>query len=432
MVLEDQNVVIIDDDAERLDRVNESLDVQTIEGMGCHPDILELAGCGNADMVIAVTKSDEINMVACQMAYSLYNVPKKIARVRHSSYLNLVRGHLFTPDNMPVDVIISPEIEVAESVLRILNIPGAFDATEFAHGQITMVGVRVGKDSPVNDVPLQYLSEGAAFGFVVTAIYRNERAIVPRGSDHLEEGDEVYFVCHTDDLLDVMTMMGYEQPLKTKRAMVLGGGHIGVEVAKRLEQEKVNVRLLDRSHTRCDFLSDLLNKTTVIHGDAMDKDLLEQENIAGMDAVIAVTSDDSVNIVSSILAQQMGAESVVTRINRSDFTPIVESVKLPKIISPLEITASRILQHVRRGHIHSLYTIHGGHAQMIEAQVRKHSVITGNQIQDVKLPEGVIIAAIFTPGEGVVLPKPDTVIRENDRVILFSTVEQVADVEVLF
>ena len=429
---ENHNVVIIDNDPRRLKRVNETVDVQTILGMGCHPDILEQSGAETADMLIAVTKSDEINMVACQMGYSLFNIPTKIARVRHPAYLELTAGHLFTPDNMPVDVIISPEVEVADSVMRTISLPAAFDVKEFAQGQILMVGVRIDADSPVINVPLQDLAKAGQSEFVVMAIFRDDRIITPVGVDHMEEGDEIYFICLGKDIHDIMSLLGYEARQHIRRAMIIGGGSTGEEICSRFEQAGIATKLFVEEIARANYLADTLNHTTVIHGTGLDREILQEENIADMDMVLAVTPNDEENLLSSVMARDLGVENIVTRINRVDYMHFSESLGLKKILSPLEITASRILQYVRRGHIYGLHAIHQGSAQVFEVLVHKESEVEGQQISAIELPEGVTIGAIYSEKSGVILPRHTTVINRGDRVILFSTVEKLSEVEELF
>lgn len=431
LVMENHSVVMIDNDDERLARVNDTIDVQTIHGMGCHPDVLEQAGCGSADMLIAVTKSDEVNMVACQMAYSLFDVPKKIARVRHASYLKLIRGHLFTDDNMPVDVIISPEVEVAKSILQTLDVPGAFDATVFADNEVSLIGVRLPKTSPVMHIPMKHLTTSSNLEFIVVAIYRHGRVIIPRGSDHIEPGDEVYLVCPKKENDHVMSFLGFESHKNVEKAFIIGGGQLGLELCKNFEKRGVDVQILENDMTRAEYLSEYLEDTMVIHGDAIDKDLYEQEAVATADVVLSATDDDSVNILSSALAKQVGAKNIITRINRNNFMPLVTSVDLQKIVSPLEITASKILQHVRKGEVIHVHTINDGNAQMIEAMVHYESHIAGMKLKDIKLPNGVAFCAIYN-SNGVVLPRPDTIIQVDDRVILFSTVENISVVDKLF
>ena len=432
LVMENHSVVMIDNDEGRLAHANDTVDVQTIHGIGCHPDILEMAGAGSADMLIAVTKSDEVNMVACQMAYSLFHVPKKIARVRHGSYLKLVHGHLFTDANMPVDVIISPEVEVAKSIIETLDVPGAFDATLFANKEVSLIGVRLPASSPVMNIPMKHLTTSSDLEFVVVAIYRNDRVIIPRGSDHIEAGDEVYLVCRQSDVEHVMSFLGFEARKAVNHAFIIGGGQIGIELCKHFEERGVKVRVLEGNPERARHLAETLSKTLVLQGDAVDRDLYLQERVGEMDVVISVTDDDSVNILSSVLARQLGAGNIITRINKNNFMPLIDSVGLQKIISPLEITASKILQYVRRGEIHNVHTVHDGSAQMIEAQVRYESPIVGMKVSDIKLADGVTICAIYSPTQGVILPRSNTVIQANDRVILFATVENISAVDMLF
>lgn len=428
LVAEEHDVVVIDSDPINLRKVGEALDVQTIEGMGSHPTVLEQAGCAEADMLIAVTRSDEINMIACQMAYSLYHVPLKIARVRDASYLSVTNHGVYTPENMPVDVIISPEREVANAIVRTLEIPGAFDAAYFAGGLIAMVGVRVGPSCVLLNTPFRKVMAGLMFPMVAVAIVRAGRLIVPYGSDHLEPGDELYFLAHREDVSKFMSLLGFDD-YEAKRAFVIGGGNIGYGVCRRLEDMGLAVKVLERNRERAEYLADVLNNTVVLHGDALDRDLLEQEAMKDMDVVVCATSDDAANALSSILAKQMGAKSVITLAIQQSFLDLGSSLGLDKIISPREITASRILQHTRRGQVQSLHSIHGGIGEIIEVQVHAESPLSGKRIADVGLPEGVIVGALIRTDGSIDIPSAQTKIAMGDTAIIFSAAGTVTYVE---
>lgn len=431
LVMEDHDVVVVDNDTANLRHVSEQLDVQTIEGMGSHPTILEQAGCDTADILIAVTQSDESNMIACQMGYSLFDVPLKIARVRDASYLSVTRHGVYTPENMPVDVIISPEREVSNAIVRTLEIPGAFDAAYFANNQIAMIGVKIQEDCDLCRKSFKKLSQEGDVPFVAVAIIRRNRLIVPYGSDHLEVGDELFFVTKRDDVPRSMSMIGYEKQ-QTRRAFVIGGGNIGFGICKRLEEMGMSVRVLEQDRERAEFLADVLDNTTVLHGDALDRDILEQESITSMDVVVCATSNDSANALSSILCKQLGAQSVITLAIQQTFISLGESLGLDKIVSPREITASRILQHIRRGQVHSLHAIHGGKGEIVEVKVRPESALAGVKIADLGLPEGVIIGAVLRENGEVLLPTAQTKLIAGDQVIVFSATELVSYVEQQF
>ncbi len=430
LVQENQDVVLVDNDAERLSLVGEMLDVQTVLGFGSHPDVLEAAGCENAAMIIAVTHSDEVNMVACQMAYSLFNVPLKIARVRQTAYLEVTKHRLYTRDHMPVDVIISPEVEVANAIVRTMTVPGAFDAEFFGDGRVAIIGTWVMPDSPLIGQPLKTLKGEHKLPFVLAGIFRGDRLIVPDGQDHLEEDDEVFFICKREETEDSMHLLGHTESTPSK-VFVIGGGSIGLHIVERLEKMGISPRVLERDSSRAALLADTLNDTTVLHGDALDRKILVEENIQDMDVVVAVTSDDATNILSSTLVAEYGVKNIITLVNQSNFIGMVENLGLETVISPREITASRILQYIRRGHILSLHTIKDGKAEIIEAEATASSPIVGVPVRELNLPVGVRLGAVVS-GADVIIPHGEDIIHAGDRVVLFCSSNQIHAVEALF
>lgn len=430
LVMEHHAVVMIDENLADLHAVSEELDVKTIAGRGSLPSVLGEAGAGTADMLIAVTQSDEINMVACQIGYSLFNVPKKIARVRNTSYLNLTGSHLYTPDNMPVDVIISPELEVAQAILHTLMVPGAFDAHPFLEGAVKTVGCYVGKQAPLLNMPIHTWNDHNA-PFHLLAILRQDRVIIPSGSDHLEEGDAVYFVAFKDHVEAAMVSLGADIP-PVRHAFVIGGGNVGYNICQSLEEENVAARVLEHEAERADFLAQGLAKTIVLQGDALNRNLLIEENLGEMDVVLSVTSDDAANILSSILARQLGAKNVMTLINQASFIPLAESVGLDKVISPRMITVSRILQHMRRGHIRAIHSIHAEAAEVIEVEVREGSKLADVSLQDLTLPAGSMLGCLRKSTGEVIMNKGNAVIKPGDCAVVFVKMNRVRELEALF
>ncbi|MBI1362835.1 MAG: Trk system potassium transporter TrkA [Proteobacteria bacterium] len=429
LVMENQDVVLVDNDPAKLAAVGEVLDVQTIEGFGSHPDVLEAAGCENAAMLIAVTHSDEVNMVACQMAYSLFNVPLKIARVRQPAYLEVTKHRLYTRDHMPVDVIISPEVEVANAIIRTMTVPGAFDAEFFGNGRVAVIGTWVTAEASLIGKPLFRMHE-EKLPFTVAGIFRGERLIVPDGQDHLELDDEVFIICRREDTEEAMQMLGHMEGTP-KDVFIIGGGGIGHHILQKMEKMGITARVLERDSERAAFLADTLHRTTVLHGDALDRKLLMEENIQDMDAVVAVTSDDATNILSSKLVSEMGVNNVITLVNQSNFISMVESLGVETVISPREITASRILQYIRRGHILSLHSIKDGKAEVIEAEATPASPIVGVPIRELSLPAGIILGAVIS-GSQVTIPRDGDIIHAGDRVVLFCANTHIHTVESLF
>lgn len=425
---EDQDVVVIDNNGDKLRTLVDQLDVQTVEGHGAHPDIIQAAGGDQADMIIAVTRSDEVNMVACQIAYSLFNVPTKIARVREPSYLSVTRQQLYNRANMPVDVIISPEVEVAASIVRSMSVPGAFDAEDFADGRARVIAARVTADAPIMEKSVYEVDKE---NLRIMAIYRNDRLIFPTAEDHVEKGDEIYFVCPRESSQSVMHLMGYGEQVP-KNIFVYGGGNIGLNICRRLEKQGITPRVLELDKERAEGLADTLTNTTVLHGDALDREILNQENISAMDVVLAVTQDDATNILASVQSRELNSNAhIVTLINKTGFVPLVKGMGLEHVISPGEITASRILRHLRRCNVHMLHTVKDGEAEIMEAQVSAESNLIGMHALSLPLPTGVSLGAIVT-AQAVVLPTSETVVHEGDRLILFCDVDSVHQAEALF
>jgi trk system potassium uptake protein TrkA len=421
---EGQDVVIIDLDEAKLRHINETLDIQTIVGSGSYPDVLAKAGCDHADMLVAVTDSDEINMVACQMGYSLFDVPMKIARVENRSYLSVTHNRIYTPENMPVDMIISPEMEVADTMLRNMTVPSAFDTYLFGDDQILLVGLNVGDDASILNVPFRKMQNKLNIPFRAVAIFRGGRLIVPHSSDHLEQGDELYFICESSKVEESVARLGVEmKPIRN--VFVIGGGGIGYDLCRRLEQLNISTRVLEYNKERAQFLAENLQKTTVLYGDALDHDLLLQENIGEMDVVLAVTSNDSTNILASISAGQLGAKSVTTMINGADFLRLSDRLKLETVVSPRYITASRIVHFTRRGHVMSLHTLHEGEAEVSEVKISNESPLVGMSMADLKLPDGILVPAIYSEDRGIILSGDDKIIHAGDRAVIFSTAEQI-------
>lgn len=419
LVQEAQDVVVIDTDESKLQQISETLDVQTVCGSGSYPDILAKAGCAEADMILAVSDSDEINMVTCQMAYSLFDVPMKIARIENRPYLSVTRNRVYTPENMPVDMVISPELEVADTILRNMTVPGAFDTYLFAEDKVMMIGLNVGREASILNVPFRKMWEKLDIPFRPIAIFRDGRLIIPHGSDHLEEGDELYLICPSDRVNESIGRLGLEmKPIKD--VFIIGGGGIGYDLCTRLEQLGIRTRLLEYNKDRAHFLAENLHDTTVLYGDALDHDLLLQENIGGMDVVLAVTDSDSTNILASISASQLGAPSVVTLINGVDFLRLADKLQLDMVISPRYITASQVIHFTRRGHAMALHTLHDGEAEVSEIKISKQSPLVGASMADLKLPEEVLIPAVYSPDRGVILAGEDQTIHVGDRVIVAS------------
>ncbi|MEQ8369507.1 MAG: Trk system potassium transporter TrkA [Alphaproteobacteria bacterium] len=430
---ENIDVVVVDQSADLVRRVTDQHDVQGITGHASHPDVLEQAGAGDADMLIAVTQIDEVNMIACQVAHSLFNVPMKIARVREQSYQRPEWSALFSREHMPIDIIISPETEVANAVARRLHVPGAFDTVSLAEDRVRLVGVRCSEDCPIVQTPLRQLTSlFPDLNIRIVAIQRSETVIVPHADDHMEVGDGVYFVVDTDHIVRAMAAFGHEEP-EAHRIVIIGGGNIGLGVARQIERDDPlsSVRLIERDRERAVSVAAQVERTMVIHGDALDTEILEEARVSAAETIVAVTADDEVNILSSLLAKRAGARRCITLINKTTYGPLVGPLGIDVVVSPRALTVSTILQHVRRGRIRMLYSILDGAGEIIEADALETSRMVGVPLRDARLPSGVIIGALIRAGD-VIIPRGDTIIRVHDRVVLFAIAASVKKVERVF
>ena len=433
LALEGNDITVIDQRADLVRRISDSLDVQGIVGHASHPDILEQAGAEDADMIIAVTHGDEVNMVACQIAHSIFDVPTKIARVRDQGYLQPIWANLYTRDHMPIDVIISPEIEVARAVTRRLQVPGAFEMIPLVDGKVKLLGVRCDEDCPIVNTPLRQLTQlFPELDMIIVGIMRDNLPIVPSADDQMLPGDEVYFVVDSDQVPRAMATFGHEEP-EARRLLIFGGGNIGLFLAGEIERNHpwVNAKVIEIDPQRAELAASQLGNTVVLLGDVLDSDILEEANVAATETVVAVTNDDETNILASLLAKRYGCQRAVTLINKDTYEPLVTNLGIDVVVSPRNITVSTILQHVRRGRIHSVHTLREGFGELIEAEAMETSPLVGIPIKDANLPSGVMFGAIVRDGE-MVVPHGDTVVQANDRVVLFAAKDSIRKVEKLF
>lgn len=430
---ENADITVIDQSPELVGKVTESLDVKGLVGFASHPDVLEQAGAANADMVIAVTYADEVNMVACQICHSIFDVPTKIARVRHHSYLDPLWSDLFSRDHMPIDVIISPEVEVARGIERRLQIPGAYDVHPLANGKVSMIGVHCTETTPILGTPLRELTGlFPDLHITVVGIWRDGLGIVPSPEDELLAGDDVYFVAETSHLSRAMATFGHEEK-EARRVIIVGGGNIGLNLARSVEKNHphVSLKLIEVDKKRAELVAQSLDRTVVIHGNALETEILEEAGSNLAETIVAVSNDDEVNILSSLLAKRYGCQRAVTLINKTSYAPLVGTLGIDTVVSPRAITVSTILQHVRRGRIRSVHSIPEGFGEVIEAEAMETSSLVGVSIRDADLPDGVLVGAIVR-GEEVIIPRGDTVMRANDLVIIFAATEAVKKIEKLF
>ena len=427
------HVTVVDRDPALIRRITDAYDVNGIAGFASHPDVLERAGARDADMVIAATQSDEVNMVVCQVANSIFSVPRKIARLRAPAYLNAIYSDLYRTDHLPIDVVISPEYAVADAVMQRLAAPAAFDIEGFLDGKAQLAGISLDGACAVLNTPLRQLSElFSTLRAVVVGVRRGDRLFVPEASDQLYAADQVYVMTATEDLPRVMEIFGKVQ-LDVRRVLIIGAGNIGLHVARTLESEKRGTRLkiIERSRARAEEAADALTRTVVLNGDGLDLDLLEEANVASMDAVLALTDDDKTNILSCVRAKTEGAKLVVALVNDSSLIGLIAPMGIDAYVNPRSTTVSSILRYVRHGRIRAIYSIGDAEAEVIEAQVLGTSAIAGRMVRDSELPEATIIGLI-RKGDEVIVPKGDTRLAEGDVLTIFAMPDQVAEVERLF
>lgn len=430
---EDNDVSVIDTSASLVSHITETLDVRGYVGHGAHPDVLAQAGADQADMLIAVTLYDEINMVACQVAHSLFNVPTKIARIRSQNYLLPEYSDLFSRENLPIDVTISPEIEVGKMVLRRISFPGATDIVRFAEDNIAMLAIECMEDCPVVDTPLHQLSElFPDLMATVCAIYRNGKLIVAQSQDHLLVGDLAYVICQRDHARRTLGLFGHEEQ-EAARIVIAGGGNIGYYVARTIEQmqPKTRIKIIENDRDRALSVSDKLRDCIVLHGSALDQHILQQADIQDADLMVSLTNNDQTNMLSVAMAKRLGCKSGMALINSPSFHDLAASIGVDAYINPRAVTISRVLQHVRKGRILSVYAIQKGMAEVIEAEALETSPLVGRPFRDLELPAGLRIGAIYRD-KTVIRPNGDTKIKAKDRVVIFASAAAVRHVEQMF
>jgi trk system potassium uptake protein TrkA len=431
--LENNDVTVVDRSPDLIRQISDNLDVNGVVGLASHPDVLDKAGAANADMLIAVTYADEVNMVACQVAHSIFEVPTKIARIRQQTYLDPMWANLFSRDHMPIDHIISPEMEVARAVTRRLQVPGAFEMIPLADDKVKLLGVRCEDDCPLVNTPLRQLTQlFPDLNIVVVGLMRGDSAIVPTADDQMLPGDEVYFVVDSDQVPRAMAAFGHEET-EARRLLIFGGGNIGLFLAQEIEREYdwVRSKIIEFDPERAKTIAAMLEKTMVLQGDVLNPEILEEANVVATETVVAVTNDDETNILSSLLAKRYGCQRAITLVNKGTYETLINSLGVDVTVSPRNITVSTILQHIRRGRIHSVHTLREGFGELIEAEALETSELVGKPLKEVNLPSGVMLGAIVRDGK-MICPGGSTVVEPQDRVILFATAKVIRKVEKMF
>ncbi len=423
---ENKDVVVIDKNPNSIRYVSDNIDVQAFVGSGSNPLMLENAGIKEAEILLAVTNSDEANLVACLVANIISPSTKKLARIRDAGFDEY---HEIFHDNAPyIDTIINPEIEVVKTIDLLMSVPGAMDVDEFADGRIKFVGVRLDESTQLDGTRLSKISAKLGKQIpLIAAVIRGEELIIPRGNDTLAAGDLVYFISEKDNFMDDLAV--FDKAVKPAgRVLIVGGGRIGARLANLLDQRSIYAKIVEKSPERCNTLAEKLNKVIVLHGDGSDQELLKEENVQDMDVVVTVTNDEETNILASLLAKKMGAKKTITRITKFSYFPLMSMIGLEQYVSPRLSAINSILRHTRRGQVLSAKSIKGEQAEILEAVALETSDIVGKPLKKISFPKGALITGIFRDNS-VIIPSGESVIEPEDRIIIFAKKQVIPKIE---
>jgi trk system potassium uptake protein TrkA len=426
LALENKDVVVIDKNPDALQRISDNTDVQVINGSGSSPVALTEAGIKQAEILLAVTDSDETNLVACLVANIISPATKKLARIRSADFDTF--HDTFSEHPPHIDTIINPEIEVVKTIDKFMSVSGAIDFGEFADGQVKLVGIRLDEKTELTGTRLSDLPKNiGGQKLLVASIIRDEKIIIPRGNDKLMIGDVVYFASDQNRLPHILAAFD-KQADPVKRALIIGGGRIGLRLARMLDEKSIYTKLIEKDPKRCAQLAERLNKVVVLHGDGSDQDLLNEENIRDMDVVVTLTDDEETNILASLLAKRFGAKKTITRISKFSYLPLMSTIGLDQIVSPRLSSINTILHHVRRGKVLSAISIKGDQAEVLEAVALETSDIVGKPLKKISFPKGALITSIIRNSE-VIIPEGESVIEPNDRIIIFARRQDISKIE---
>jgi trk system potassium uptake protein TrkA len=428
------SVTVIDQSSEDIKKINDTQDVKGIVGRASLPSVLENAGAENADMVIAVTRSDETNMIVCQLASSLFNVSKKIARIRNKDFLEGKWAKLYNKSNIPIDVIISPEIEVAKSLYRRLEAPGALDNVPFGNDKVKMLEISIERNCPIKDIPLKKLTEKFPdFKANILGAVRKDKFIYLKKSDKMLDGDNVYLIVSSVQLNAILKAFGHEEKI-AKNILIIGGGNIGLNLAKMLEAnfEDVRIKIIEKNKKRAEEIANELSSSIVINGDALDEDILKEANLEGSETVLALTNDDENNMMACVLAEKTGLKKrTIAIVNKTNYNLLQDSLNIDDLIDPRMTTVSRIMEHVHRGTIGSVYSLLDGEYEFIEAKILEKSALLNKRIKDSNLPEDIRIGAVVRKDQ-VVIPGSNFIFEKDDLVVFLAKRERLKEVESIF
>ena len=435
-LLSEQNhsITVIDQSSEDIQKINDSLDVRAIVGKATYPSVLEKANAAEADMIIAVTKNDEINMLICQIAFSIFNVQKKIARIRSKDYLNPKFSKLYNKENLPIDVIISPEIEIAKSIQRKLEAPGALDNVIFAQNKIRLLEILVNENCPLINIPLNEITKKfPKLEANILGVIRKEKFIILKKNDVMKKDDKTYVIINSDQMQQTLLAFGHEEKISTK-ILIIGGGNIGFNLAKNIEQsfESARIKIIEKDKSRAEFIANELNNSIVINGNGLDEDVLAEANLNEIETVLALTNDDEDNLMVSVLVEKFSQNKrTMALINKPNYSLLQSSLKIDDLIDPRMNTVSSILKHVHKGTIETAYSILNGEYEVIEAEIINTSELINKELKNSNLPEEIRIGAILR-GEDIIIPRSNFVFKKKDIVVFLAKRDHLSVVENMF
>jgi len=435
-LLSEQNhsITVIDQSSEDIQKINDGLDVKGIVGKATYPSVLEKANASEADMIIAVTKNDEINMLICQIAFSMFKIQKKIARIRSKDYLNPKFSKVYSKDNLPIDVIISPEIEIAKSILRKLEAPGALDNVNFAQNKIRLLEILVNETCPLVNIPLNELTKKFPnLEANILGVIRNEKFIILKKNDVMKKNDKTYVIINSEQMQQTLLAFGHEEKISTK-ILIIGGGNIGFNLAKNIEQslESARIKIIEKDKARAEYIANELNNTIVINGNGLDEEVLSEANLDEIETVLALTNDDEDNLMVSVLVEKFSKEKrTMALINKPNYSLLQSSLKIDDLIDPRMNTVSSILKHVHKGTIETAYTILNGEYEVIEAEIIETSELINKELKNTDLPEEIRIGAILRKDD-IIIPRSNFVFKKEDIVVFLAKRDQLSVVENMF
>ena len=435
-LLTEQNhsVTVIDQSSEDIQKINEALDVKAIVGKATYPSILEKANGSEADMIIAVTRNDEINMLICQIAYTAFNIPKKIARIRSQNYLDPKFSKLYNKENLPIDVIISPEIEIAKSIQRKLESPGALDNIPFADNKIKLLEILIEESCPIANIKLNELTQKfPKLNANILGVIRDEKFIFLKKNDVMKKNDKAYVVINSSQTKETLGAFGHNEKLSNK-ILIIGGGNIGLNLAKNVENafEDARLKIIEKDKKRAEFIANELNNTIVINGNGLDEDILAEVNLEDVETVIALTNDDEDNLMVSVLVEKFSKEKrTMALINKPNYSLLQSSLKIDDLIDPRMTTVSSILKHVHKGSIENAYSILSGEYEVIEAEIIETSELINKELKNSNLPDEIRVGAVLRKNE-IIIPRSNFVFQKKDIVVFLTKRDQLPLVENMF